>query len=172
MPVEAYSSTCNSCPQEKEACRWADAVCRLYWDFLVIPAQFFSLDLSFSTPFWQLEGLECSFLRALVTGCRVCGWVTTWVEAESRRAQFRKNIAPEQLCLGLFWKEPSRILAGGEAVRVRVMTSCRIVVRLQESRCHKPEKVPDWSQADLLHPHHSSSQIVVFTAPTEFASLS
>lgn len=83
-----------------------------------------------------------SFLHAMVTGCWACGGVTTWVEAESRHARFRKNIAPEQLCLGLFWKEPSRILAGGEAVRVRVMTSCTIAVRLQESRCHEPEKVP------------------------------
>lgn len=38
----------------------------------------------------------------------------------------QKNIASEKFCLGLFWKETSRILAGGEAVRVRVMTSCTI----------------------------------------------
>lgn len=38
----------------------------------------------------------------------------------------QKNIAAEKLCLGLFWKEPSWILAWGEAVRVRVMTSCTI----------------------------------------------
>lgn len=160
------SSTCNSRPQEKEVCRCADIVSQLYWDLFVIPAQFFPLDLSFWTPFWRLEGSARSFLCALVTVCWACGWLTTWVEAESRRARFRKNIAPEQLCLGLFWKEPSRILAGGKAVRVRVMTSCTSAVRLQESRCHEPEKVPSRSRADLLYPHHGSRQIAVFTALT------
>lgn len=38
----------------------------------------------------------------------------------------QENIASEKLCLGLFWKEPSWILAWGEVVRVRVMTSCAI----------------------------------------------
>lgn len=60
----------------------------------------------------------------------------------------QKNIAAEQLCLGLFWKEPTGILAWGEAVRVRVMTSCTIgdetawkpVARARKSAGLKPSR--------------------------------
>lgn len=34
------------------------------------------------------------------------------------------NVAPERLSLGLFWKEPSGVLARGEAAGARVTTSC------------------------------------------------
>lgn len=100
--------------------RFAEVVYWLYWDLFDISTWFSFHHLSFWNPCWQLSAwvFVCFGHRSL--GLCV-GYDVGASGAMSCSAQ--KDIASEKLPPGLFWKEPSRTLAWGEAVGVRVMTS-------------------------------------------------
>lgn len=121
----SYAGTCNRCPQKTgvvQLCRRLLVVHRPLWSACTILLSWSKL-------------LDCVLAAGalgahifMCFGHRPLGMCISYYVGGSGVASCsaQKNIAPEQLCLGLFWKEPSRILAWGEAVGVRVMTSCTI----------------------------------------------
>lgn len=120
-----YAGTCNRCPQKTRAvqlCRHLLVVHRPLWSACTILLPWSKLlDCLLATGALGARIFMCF-------GHRPLGMCISYYVGGSGVASCsaQKNIAPEQLCLGLFWKEPSRILAWGEAAGVRVMTSCTI----------------------------------------------